>query len=95
MKKLMYMRAELGFPFSINSGYRCSDYNDSLYKSDLTHLHGPHTIGAADIRASFERSYQIIKLATSMDMGVGPTQHGKVDDRFIHVDNMGTRFWTY
>jgi len=95
MFKLIKMRNLLGWPFNINSGYRCPIYNDSLYEGDGTHLEGPHTIGAADVGCAFERAYALVDLATREQMGVGPTQHGKVADRFVHVDNQGPRLWTY
>lgn len=99
MAVLVAMRGDLCFPFKINSGYRCPDYNDSLYVAKGHepggHRDGPHTIGAADIGCSFERAYRLIKLATNLDLGVGPVQTGLVAARFVHVDNLGPRFWTY
>lgn len=95
MGKLIPLRVDLGFPFFINSGYRCGPYNDSLYRGDGTHLDGPHTKGAADIAVSFERAYKLIAAAMARDMGVGPVQHGPNGQRFVHVDNLGPRFWTY
>ncbi len=95
MFRLIKLRNLLGWPFNINSGHRCGPYNDSLYDGDGEHLDGPHTIGAADVGCAFERAYDLIDLATANRMGVGPTQHGPVADRFVHVDNLGRRFWTY
>ena len=95
MAKLVRMRNELGFPFVINSGYRCPAYNDSLYDSDGTHRDGPHTIAAADIKVNFERMYDLVNLATEYEMGVGIDQKGDVAKRFVHVDNLGRRLWTY
>lgn len=99
MEMLINMREALGFPFQINSGHRCPAYNDEIYQAlgaePGTHFDGPHTKGAADVGCAFERAYALINLATSREMGVGPTQHGPVADRFIHVDNQGPRIWTY
>ena len=89
------MRSMLGFPWQINSGYRCGAYNDSLYGSKGTHTNGPHTKGALDIGVSFERAYLIMQEAFMRNMGVGPVQHGDVSSRFIHIDNQGPRCWTY
>ena len=89
------LRIECNFPFKINSGYRCPDYNDSLYQSDGRHLDGPHTKGAADVEASFERGYKLNKKASARDMGIGPVQKGPLAKRFLHVDNLGPRLWTY
>lgn len=99
MKRLKRMRDQLGFPFPVNSGYRCPAYNDQIYvdlgEEPGTHLDGPHTIGAADIKASFERAYQLVAIATDLEMGVGIDQKGDVATRYVHVDNLGPRIWTY
>ena len=95
MERLMQLRSDLGFPFQINSGYRCPKYNDSLYDSDGTHLDGPHTKGAADIGVSFERAYKLINAASHMGMGLGIHQRGQVSRRYIHLDDLGPRIWTY
>lgn len=99
MRKLILMRQELGFPFLINSGYRCPQYNDQIYidrgSDPGEHLDGPHTKGAADVAASYERAYQLINLALGLDLGVGTRQHGDPARRYVHVDNLGRRLWTY
>lgn len=95
MFKLIKLRNILGWPFIINSGYRCPAYNDSLYDSDGTHLDGPHTLGGADVKCSFERAYQLVDYATHEKMGIGIKQHGPVAKRFLHLDNLGHRIWTY
>jgi len=95
MEKLIALRKWLGFPLPVNSGYRCPWYNDSLYGGKGTHLNGPHTKGAADVKCSFERSYDLQLAAMERGMGVGPTQHGPIGSRFLHLDNLGRRLWTY
>lgn len=95
MEKLQALRSVCGFPFQINSGYRCPDYNDSLYSGDGTHLDGPHTKGAADIGVSFERSYKLQKEAFEMEFGIGVKQHGPVGGRYVHIDDQGMRNWSY
>ncbi len=95
MGQLNALRDELAFPFHINSGYRCPEYNDSLYSGDGTHMNGPHTKGAADIAVSFERAYKLAGLAFESGLGVGIHQRGQVSGRYIHIDNQGPRIWTY
>lgn len=99
MGKLIKLRKELGFPFIINSGYRCPDYNDELYvkmgEIPGKHLDGPHTKGAADIAVHHERAYDLIDGASSMGMGLGMHQRGPYAGRYIHLDNQGKRPWTY
>jgi len=92
MELLMIARRDLGFPFIINSGYRCPLHNDAI---SSTGIDGPHTKGAADIRASFERAYKLNAWAGEADMGIGLNQTGDVAGRYIHVDNLGPRIWTY
>lgn len=99
MALLMRMRVELAFPFIVNSGYRCPEYNDEIYvragSAPGEHLDGPHTKGAADVKVSFERAYKLNRMASKLGMGVGIKQHGDVAKRFIHVDNGGARLWSY
>ena len=96
---LQQLRTELNFPFHVTSWYRCPAYNDGLYVGHGAepgeHLDGPHTIGATDIAVSFERMYQMVATATALGLGVGIKQHGGVAQRFMHLDNLGSRLWTY
>ncbi len=99
MLVLIDLRTEAGFPFVINSGYRCPDYNDSIYvlrgSEPGRHLTGPHTIGAVDIAVTHERAYRLNQLASAKNLGLGPNQAGNLAKRFFHVDNGGPRLWTY
>jgi hypothetical protein len=96
---LITMRTKLEFPFIINSGYRCPEYNDQIYvrRGSLPgeHMDGPHTKGAADIKVAFERAYKLNKAAADLELGIGLDQTGDVAGRYIHVDNQGPRIWTY
>ncbi len=92
MALLMQMRTDLQFPFRVNSGFRCRAYNAKI---SSTGFDGPHTKGAADIGVAFERAYKLNNLAGELDMGIGVNQTGDVADRYIHVDNLGARLWTY
>lgn len=92
MGKLIELRRKLAFPFVINSGYRCPGWNRTV---SSTGDNGPHTIAAADIRVAFERAYDLAEAAFAMGLGVGLKQHGEISSRFIHLDNLGRRLWTY
>jgi uncharacterized protein YcbK (DUF882 family) len=94
-QELQDLRNVLQFPFHVTSWYRCPAYNDSLYNGDGTRLEGPHTIGATDLAIEFERMYRLVDEATSRGMGVGIFQKGPVAGRYIHLDNLGSRIWTY
>jgi zinc D-Ala-D-Ala carboxypeptidase len=91
VKTLDQVRDELGFPLVITSGYRCPDWNEQVSSSGRS---GPHTTGkAADVGVSYARARKFITLAVTEFMGVGVKQHGV--GRFIHVDMLEPRLWTY
>ena len=78
------IRHQCGFPFKVNSGFRCGPYNNSMAK---TGLEGPHTTGRAiDIRApGAGMRYIIMETAQQHGLqrfGIGPS--------FIHLDNLHT-----
>ena len=99
VQELQHLRNVLGFPLMVNSGYRCPARNDQIYidmgKEPGTHLDGPHTKGAADIGIAFERMYKLVAEAVNRDMGVGIDQKGDIATRYVHVDNLGARLWSY
>lgn len=82
MKLLDEIRYQSGFPFHVNSGYRCGRYNNQMAKSGLF---GPHTTGrAVDIRAETAgKRYIIMEAAQEQGFkrfGIGAS--------FIHIDNL-------
>lgn len=85
LAKLMLMRSEAGFPFKINSAYRCPAYNAVV---SHTGTDGPHTMGlAADIAVFGDQAWQIVVLAKKYGMtGVGISQKDTMRSRFVHVD---------
>ena len=95
MIKLDDMRAALGVPFVINSGYRCPSYNLEV---SSTGRNGPHTTGrAVDISARGRNKYLIAGRA----MAEGMTRFG-MGRTFIHIDDLGAPegfdervIWTY
>lgn len=87
------VREKLGFPIIVNSGYRCPEYNDKISSTGRA---GPHTTGlSADLGVSFHRAKPLLKLALEVFKGVGIKQHGAAASRFVHVDNVRERIWTY
>lgn len=95
MRRLVALREDCGFPFPINSGWRCQNHPIEAARVEQGKPLGPHYWGAADIRASFERAYPLMATAMQRGMGVGAVQHGPIGNRFVHVDNQGMRVWTY
>jgi uncharacterized protein YcbK (DUF882 family) len=74
------LRERAGFPFIVDSGFRCPDYND---KVSSTGRDGPHTTGwAVDIRAiTSTQRFRLIRVAIAANcvrLGWGSS--------FIHID---------
>lgn len=83
--KLDRLRATVGFPLRVSSGYRCPLHNQAV---STTGPDGPHTTGqAADLRVDRERAMIVVREALRMGFtGVGVKQHGA--NRFIHLDTL-------
>ena len=80
--KLNMLRACLGFPMQVTSGYRCHEYNE---KNGYTQTHA--TGHAVDIACSHKQAYAIIKQAPRYGItGIGVKQKG--GGRFIHLDDL-------
>lgn len=87
------MREALGFPLIVTSGYRCPDYNDKIAS---TGRNGPHTTGlAVDIAVSYHRARALLSEAPQRFSGFGAKQHAEAAGRFVHLDLLEPRFWTY
>ena len=89
------IRADVGEPFIVTSGYRCPKHNK---KVSSTGENGPHTTGMAiDIKADSRLRFLIIKSAIKH----GITRIG-VAQTFIHLDSLdelqgfpSPRVWSY
>ena len=93
VKKLDQIREDLDFPLIISSGFRCPDHNDNV---SSTGRDGPHTTGkAADVKLSYETARKFLSEATHWFNGIGVNQKGEPGTRFIHVDSLGDRVWSY
>lgn len=86
MHTLVLMRKEADFPFMVNSGYRCPEYNDRVSN---TGRDGPHTYGkAVDILMTNSRLYEFWRLAYLYDF----TGHGHGEHKgFVHIDTLTSR----
>ena len=100
MEKVEALREELGFPFPVNSAYRCRDHAIEARKK----APGAHSTGhAIDIAVSGEQAYNLIEAALKSPEyfgGLGINQKGS--SRFIHLDNIENtserprlRIWSY
>jgi uncharacterized protein YcbK (DUF882 family) len=93
VEKLDAAREYLSLPFVITSGYRCAAHNDAVSDSGTT---GPHTTGkAADIALSYQDARKALPTLSLRFGGIGLQQKGPRDSRFIHVDDLAPRIWTY
>jgi zinc D-Ala-D-Ala carboxypeptidase len=96
------LRAALGFPMIVSSGYRCPEHPLEVVKVEP----GTHTTGiASDIRVYGERAYNLVRLAIGMGFrGLGVDQFVRTPyaNRFIHLDTFAgddvhprPRTWSY
>jgi uncharacterized protein YcbK (DUF882 family) len=94
VEKLDAARDYLQIPFKINSGYRCPEHNKAV--SPSTGTTGPHTTGrAADIALSYGDARKALTTLSMRFGGIGIKQHGPRESRFLHVDDLAQRIWTY
>jgi zinc D-Ala-D-Ala carboxypeptidase len=87
MLALDALRDSCGFPFIVNSGYRCPTHN---FKVSTSGPKGPHTTGrAADIRVYGGHAARLVAAARRFGMtGIGVQQKGPQGARFIHLDDL-------
>lgn len=84
LNRLDELRARLGKPVIINSGYRCYAYNQAKGFTQ-THASGQ----AVDIKASGKYAIELIRHALELGFtGIGVDQKGDYETRFIHLDDL-------
>ena len=97
LDRLEALRAKLGRPIVISSGYRSPEYNAKVSGTGKT---GPHTTGrAADIKVNGGRErFELVEAALALGFtGIG------VANGFVHVDDVPVTWkqiprpaiWTY
>lgn len=93
VEKLDAIRHLMGVPLTVTSGYRCPVHNSNV---SATGTDGPHTTGkAADIGISGEKAREFLGHAVKLFNGIGVQQKGNHASRFIHVDLLSPRLWSY
>lgn len=93
VERLDSVREYLERPLIISSGYRCPDHNEAV---SSTGRNGPHTTGkAADIKISRGFARTALTTFCLRFSGIGINQKGPDSGRFIHVDDLPVRVWTY
>lgn len=93
--RLDKLRAAVGFPLRVTSGYRCPLYNSKVAS---TGPDGPHTTGrAADILVDRERALAVVREALKLGFtGFGIQQKGAT--RYVHLDDLEAgrpTIWSY
>ena len=94
MEILEQIRDAYGKPMRVTSGYRCPYHNSKVSKTGPT---GPHTTGkAVDVLVSGSEYVNLMRIALNFGIeGVGSMQKGPHSLRFVHLDTLGKRGWTY
>jgi len=84
ISKHIDLRMDAGFPFKVNSAYRCPYWDIQVGGS------GIHSTGhAIDIGCYGERALWIMSNACKYELqGIGIKQHGPYNQRFIHLDDI-------
>mgnify|MGYP001266525960 CR=1 FL=1 len=84
MNRVDTLRDQLGFPFPVNSAYRCPEHPIEARKSHA----GVHSIGhAIDIGVRGEQAHMLLYAALEAGFtGIGINQKG--NSRFIHLDDI-------
>lgn len=86
MEKVDDLRAHLGIPLRVTSGYRCPEYNNRV---SSTGFDGPHTTGhALDIAVHGKYAWALLNGLEKVFTGVGVDQKGDHSTRFIHIDDL-------
>lgn len=94
MSQLIQLREHANFPFIITSAARCEKYN----KKVGGHTKSRHLLGkAVDIKVSSARAYELLSLLKRYGFnGVGVSQKGDFNTRFIHIDMRDSAaVWSY
>ena len=90
MDKVQRLRRMVGL-LSVSSGYRSPQHSIEQAKVDRGKPLGTHTLGrAVNLRGALGAAFEIVARAEEAGFtGIGIKQHGPVDDRFIHQDDLG------
>jgi uncharacterized protein YcbK (DUF882 family) len=86
MDKATLMRKTFDFPFIISSSIRCESHNIRVSGSSSS----AHLVGRAfDILIYGSRAHKIVSNAEAFGIyGLGISQHGPVNKRIIHIDDI-------
>ena len=96
MEALERIRVEMNMPLHLSSAFRCAKHNAAV---STTGSHGPHCDHngeggrAVDILISGASALKLMEVARKHSMsGIGVKQNGQQNQRFIHLDNLGSDY---
>ena len=102
MLKVIDLRQLLDFPFPVSSACRCASHNNNVSHTGFDGPHVPLADGchAIDILVFGARAFRLLEYAFKGGRftGIGISQKGDRDKRFIHLDDLTTGrpwAWTY
>ena len=85
MVRIEALREQLGFPFPVNSAYRCPEHPIEARKSSPGAISIVHAI---DIGVQGEKAHMLLDAALQAGFtGIGVSQKGSLG-RFIHLDDL-------
>ena len=94
MEWLVRVREEFDEPMVLTSAFRCPDWNERV---SHTGRDGPHTTGkAVDVAIAGPAARRLMEVAIERGVkGIGVKQTGRWGSRFLHLDLLGYRVWSY
>ncbi len=95
MESLERIRVEMNRPLKLSSAKRCSTHNQTVSSTGPNGPHTDHGDGgqACDILISGADALRLVEVARKYGMtGIGIKQNGPARKRFIHLDNLGSKY---
>jgi len=98
LARIEELRIAFGKPLRVTSGFRSPDHPVERVKTERGKSTGYHAKGEAlDFQVYGEDAHKLIKLAIDLGFkGIGISQKGDFNNRFIHVDHRSEpALWSY
>ena len=94
MNALERIRVEMNRPLNLSSAKRCSVHNKAVSSTGSNGPHTDHGDGgqACDILIAGADALKLIQVAGKYMTGIGIKQNGPAKNRFIHLDNLGSKY---
>ena len=95
MEALERIRVEMNMPLHLSSAFRCAKHNAEVSSTGASGPHTDHGQGgqAVDVVISGASALKLMEVARKHSMtGIGVKQNGPAGKRFIHLDNLGSKY---